>query len=107
MGQQPSMMGQPGMAPMAGGMMAGGMGMPQQGMPQQGMPQQGMAQPGMQPGMPGAMPMLQPSMGTVPPQGMGAQMGGAPAQGAHPTNCPACNAPVDGQFCGSCGTKVY
>ena len=96
-GMQPGMMGQPGMAPMAGGMMAGGM----------GMPQPGMAQPGMQPGMPGAMPMPQPQMGAVPPQGMGAQMGGAPAQGAHPTNCPACNAPVDGQFCGSCGTKVY
>ncbi|NMW82375.1 DUF4428 domain-containing protein [Mobiluncus curtisii] len=88
---------QPGMAPMAGGMMVGGM----------GMPQQGMAQPGMQYGMPGAMPMQQPSMGAVPQQGMGAQMGGAPAQGAHPTNCPACNALVDGQFCGSCGTKVY
>lgn len=95
-GMQPGMgapMAQPGMAPMAGGMMAGGMGMAQQGMAQ--------------PGMPGAMPMPQTQMGTVPSQGMGAPMGGMPAQGAQPTNCPACNAPVDGQFCASCGSKVY
>lgn len=118
-------MAQPGMAPgmaqpgMAAGMMGGmqpgmmpnQMGMAQPGMTQPGMAP-GMAQPGMgapmQPGMmPNQMGMAQP----VPPQGMPAQPqmaqpapGGAPAQ---PSTCPNCNAPASGQFCTSCGTKLY
>ena len=78
--------------------------------------QGGMAQPGMAPGMmggmqPGMMPNQMGMAQPVPPQGMPAQpqmaqpaQGGAPAQ---PSTCPNCNAPASGQFCTSCGTKLY